>query len=777
LLAKIISLITSSKPDYHNFINNWITLCATITAESELIELCIPGFSHEWEEEKNPPYLGYFESHCLGVALWCRVTDINDQRYRLVQAMLILSVNLAKQIASQKKFPIEEQLAGACLSVRKLSRAQYADILASLPDAPMPIKSYRILVDKIVNNTRHILYPLLHLLEIATDIKVVLIRGSFEKHPERPINVIEEYMTDSDDKAHPGEINKILQIKDVSKKSATYQLAKNALCHPQEFIGRDEAIATEAEGKDPSGGRSRSQQYIEARAAAERISFDNQRLATGLDRLLPCAIDFFLEKLDQLSTEDGLIGNIKRTELAAFLAVCFWTSRTTKDAILCTVVPSAAKSREAISIFAETDGKLYWIVYAPKPLLKKQIEIETEHQALLTADRFTLPFTTLASKAISPWLRENPSKKYCNHNIFFHQSHEYDRATEEFFKDLKKKSNGRQNFFRISIYLHDLVSRLPGSDATAAIAISGRSDKIGKIPHFYTAHTIEKIQTLYSMAVSDIGSSEEDKVRFEPIRGSSSTYVGSRFVPRRKVIATFVIDVRDRLAKLRSEPNSYENIVRLHNALTAYTVLLVGFATGYRAVSDPLFHDAEIDRTSGFAVISDKDGDDFYNSRIVWLPPVCLEQLDHYATHLKYFSKWLFTYNQGLFFKSRKNCTVGRRADRKTPALFYLDRDTEEFTVRPSHLKALMQQVNYHLPVNANRHYLRTNLLERKCPLEVINAFMGHWERGVEPWGKYSGLSPDVYRSELAYHLVKLLAEDKWTAEKGLVNWVDYDAR
>jgi hypothetical protein len=74
----------------------------------------------------------------------------------------------------------------------------------------------------------------------------------------------------------------------------------------------------------------------------------------------------------------------------------------------------------------------------------------------------------------------------------------------------------------------------------------------------------------------------------------------------------------------------------------------------------------------------------------------------------------------------------------------------------------------YALPFNSSRHYLRSCLLERQCPLEVINAFMGHFERGEEPWGVFSGFSPLAYRDALMDKLVPLLNEDGWEALRGL---------
>jgi hypothetical protein len=197
-------------------------------------------------------------------------------------------------------------------------------------------------------------------------------------------------------------------------------------------------------------------------------------------------------------------------------------------------------------------------------------------------------------------------------------------------------------------------------------------------------------------------------------------------------------------------------------------VLLIGFVTGYRSIRDPLLQKAEIDRSTGFGVISDKDGDDLYHSRIIWLPEICFKQLDNYQEHLSQLEDWLFSHNQKLFFASRREDVVGRQVARKTPSLFFVKKNLRALDIRPKRMEKLMRRLDYHLPTNANRHYLRSNLLKSGCPIEVINAFMGHWVPGVEPWGMYSGLSPLDYRRELRPKLESMLVDDKWELEKGL---------
>jgi hypothetical protein len=68
----------------------------------------------------------------------------------------------------------------------------------------------------------------------------------------------------------------------------------------------------------------------------------------------------------------------------------------------------------------------------------------------------------------------------------------------------------------------------------------------------------------------------------------------------------------------------------------------------------------------------------------------------------------------------------------------------------------------YILPVNANRHYLRSNLLSMGCPSDVLNVFMGHWELGEEPWCGYSAMNPISYRNKIKGYLEQFLLDDGW---------------
>jgi hypothetical protein len=78
--------------------------------------------------------------------------------------------------------------------------------------------------------------------------------------------------------------------------------------------------------------------------------------------------------------------------------------------------------------------------------------------------------------------------------------------------------------------------------------------------------------------------------------------------------------------------------------------------------------------------------------------------------------------------------------------------------VRPKLIEPLLKP---YLDVAANTHrrFLRTELVERHCPHEIVDAFMGHWQHGEEPFGQFSSFSFAHYVATLRRYLEPLLTE------------------
>ncbi|MFL0806438.1 MAG: hypothetical protein K6L60_04005 [Oceanobacter sp.] len=309
----------------------------------------------------------------------------------------------------------------------------------------------------------------------------------------------------------------------------------------------------------------------------------------------------------------------------------------------------------------------------------------------------------------------------------------------------------RINEHRIRSHLFNtIVSQISG-DVAEATLMTGRYHPMAKTRLHYSAYPVHHLQDLYISAletmVNDVyreGYDQPDQ-RLSRTEQDQSEVIGSDYSPRKTAIQQAVSSLSTSLKK-RPGKDSLAEISHFHNRYTLYTVLMAGFCTGYRAVKDPFPAVPDIDRETGLCVISDKDGPDFYNSRLVWLPQLLISQLDHYDEHRNVVISMLVMNNDNI----ERLSTL--------PDLFFLDDKLHVLPVRPSTLKPLLEDL-LPLPINTNRRYLRTHLRLRGCPTEIVDAFMGHWARGEEPWGRYSSLSYGQITTELKRHLEPLITE------------------
>ena len=103
------------------------------------------------------------------------------------------------------------------------------------------------------------------------------------------------------------------------------------------------------------------------------------------------------------------------------------------------------------------------------------------------------------------------------------------------------------------------------------------------------------------------------------------------------------------------------------------------------------------------------------------------------------------------------------------PHLFFLKDDGSIEAITPSALEAKVEKV-FPLPFNASRHFIRTELVmsqhpdHGRCPSHIIDAFLGHWLRGREPWSELSTLSPVQFVEHLRPYLEELVASCGWRA-------------
>ena len=68
------------------------------------------------------------------------------------------------------------------------------------------------------------------------------------------------------------------------------------------------------------------------------------------------------------------------------------------------------------------------------------------------------------------------------------------------------------------------------------------------------------------------------------------------------------------------------------------------------------------------------------------------------------------------------------------------------------------------------RHYLRSELVRRNCPVYWIDAMLGHAEIGVEANSRFSALSFAALKRLTADHLNPLIEQAGWRVITGLGN-------
>lgn len=207
-----------------------------------------------------------------------------------------------------------------------------------------------------------------------------------------------------------------------------------------------------------------------------------------------------------------------------------------------------------------------------------------------------------------------------------------------------------------------------------------------------------------------------------------------------------------------------------HNRLVAYISTWLGLITGYRAVADPFDEPDNLDRQTGLLIISDKDNSLYQHTRLVPVTQLFIQQLDCYINHLSDLSSQLShkpTIQENilrLVWKCRNR--VDSRKSNPLSLLFLLSDSLQARALSPANLKEFLPPLN--IRPNANRHYLRTRLIELGAPGELVSYFMGHWEAGEEPYNKFSTIDPVTIASEIRPYIEDLEQRAEWSPLRGL---------
>ena len=275
-------------------------------------------------------------------------------------------------------------------------------------------------------------------------------------------------------------------------------------------------------------------------------------------------------------------------------------------------------------------------------------------------------------------------------------------------------------------------------------------------------HTYLKVRASFISALAQ--NLNLDRLYVTPVMDvEPAHHVGSSITPTRETISRLTHDLSRAWSDARRSGADPLYVIHLHNALAAFAHTLLAFTSGLRAVIDRMPSAEMVDLDMGIMLLSDKDDPAGFSTRTVPLADVTARQLGHWFAHCRRLPALLAP------MLTERGWTA------PSQLIFYLAPDRERGVVHTTRNSSLVEQGIkdaigwFKLPENCNRHALRSELVRRGCPSEFIDAFMGHWVRGSQPFGRYATLLPQHYLDTLRTQLNAIADDYGFRAIRGAV--------
>ena len=690
----------------------WIGMAATLPS-------LMQGSSEERNESKRSPLWGYYQSHAVYAAIWSILKERpTNTAYVELLAHVVVAANIIRN-KSDRNTEYRNILITAPGALRKAYQADLSLEELALDCAP------RILLKSLRNSSlAENLAPVCTLLgyvrgKSAPQREACERRATFKN--KMAVYKYDENGLDEEQMRGTAQITLITQRRDDLDEDEQL-LAEGEISHYPDMIA----------ASSPSRQLHTLIQSIlfSQRAARTSLVRRNQALPHSWERLTVHEVIRFWIAIEWLSRHPSTNTTHPSDVLATMMAIMLFCGKSVEEAANMRIYHGDLPD-QPLSGLQRQNGQWYWIsipysadyrygtpkgTYLILPL--PQSANTVFHLALSDSD-------TISTFADIPALHTD---------------------IQTIISGINKKYRTRLTNERISHYLFEQIQQQEGADVSSAMYITGKSAYLGTVVSHYTRQSGYRLTSIYRKVWEGIFPSHPADRPEENLPQNRD--IGSSRVPSRKTIQSLVAQLKQKISICREsykKDNDYRNLIKYHNALTRYTAIYIAYATGIRAVTHPFPDDENIDHETGFCVISDKDSDDHYHTRLIWIPPDCHKQYLLYRNHSKIVAATMANIRNDFFHKSQ---------DR----FFFLDENGSPAAISPKRLyyfSDLLEPVV--IPENGNRHMLRSWLLAHGVSPEVINAFLGHWFLGEEPWAQHSALSPHQYRMTLSTHILTLL--------------------
>jgi hypothetical protein len=199
-----------------------------------------------------------------------------------------------------------------------------------------------------------------------------------------------------------------------------------------------------------------------------------------------------------------------------------------------------------------------------------------------------------------------------------------------------------------------------------------------------------------------------------------------------------------------------DDIIQYHLIYTIYTMVFLSYATGYRGVHTLVPSWRLFSEDGKWLAISDKDNQDSTHTRLTFLSPIIREHLCRYRQHLDALLEKILLLDFDLYtvlldtlrdwqlklcYRSASERFVFD--DSLQGAFFGIDvgkKQIKEISLN-YFFDNLKKEQHIELPANGGRHLLRTTAIDANIPVDILDAFLGHFIYGKEPHSDYSVLA------------------------------------
>lgn len=486
------------------------------------------------------------------------------------------------------------------------------------------------------------------------------------------------------------------------------------------------------------------------RNIASALQRTNQSLSTEWNRLNQFDIAMLI---NSVSLDESLNSQGSTTDACLLNIISLLTGRPHTEVLMTRLYSSPETVPESLNTtpLALCPSGGFWQGQAALPNRERQLNPQWETNLTPTTGQVRLPMPQVIKQALE--------KFHSGRSGYLFKQSEHQNISElakSLLTDLNYEHGTRLTMTRIRQTLFHALSD-GGGDSVDAMFITGQKPSNGHhAGAYYYSPKNTFLAERYKTVVNEILRGTDADPNCTVFRPDASVTIGSPLSPRTDRLPLLVSDLKLNIKKSKKEIGSVKGLYDLHNAYTLYTVFLISFATGYRAVASPMSRDSDLNRESGVIVIADKIGNDLNHARIVPVPDAVLVQLEHYEKHRGRMRTILNLYHsidipiQRLFFVAKKNKTL------------------ISVPVRPEQIAEYASEF-FDLPININRHFLRGALKEIGVHGEIVDAYLGHWNIGQEPVSKYSTFRSTEYKRTLLPALNLLMSKIGFTPLRGLV--------